>query len=100
MLGRPILQAWLFPDLNTIPNNCVRENSLYLSSYGIDFRCTKSLVRILPGRYISAMHLFICFIVTDFVCKMGACPGLAIESIIPFNVQEMNFLPNKAFHPQ
>ena len=26
--GRPLLQAWLFPDLNTIPNNCVRENSL------------------------------------------------------------------------
>ena len=26
--GRPILQAWLDPDLNTISNNCIRENSL------------------------------------------------------------------------
>ena len=25
---RPLLQAWLLPDLNTISNNCVRENSL------------------------------------------------------------------------
>ena len=24
----PLLQAWLLPDLNTIPTNCVRENSL------------------------------------------------------------------------
>ena len=28
-----------------------------------------SLVRILPGTYISAMHLFICIFVTDFVRK-------------------------------
>ena len=26
--GRPLLQAWLLPDLNTIPNNSVRENYL------------------------------------------------------------------------
>ena len=26
--GRPLLQAWLLPDLNTIPNNCVGKNSL------------------------------------------------------------------------
>ena len=25
---RPLLQAWLLSDLNKIPNNCVRENSL------------------------------------------------------------------------
>ena len=29
-----------------------------------------------PGLYISAMHLFISFFVTDFVRKMGARPGL------------------------
>ena len=34
---RPLLQAWLLPDLNTIPNNYVRENSLQLSGYGIGF---------------------------------------------------------------
>ena len=26
--GRPLLHAWLLPDLNKIPNHCVRENSL------------------------------------------------------------------------
>ena len=35
--GRPLLQAWLLPVLNTIPNNCVRENFLQLSCYGIGF---------------------------------------------------------------
>ena len=35
--GRPLLQALLLPDLNTIPNNCVGENSLWLSGYGIGF---------------------------------------------------------------
>ena len=46
------------------------------------------------------MHLFIFFFVKDFVCKMGARPGLAIEQLIPFNVQKMIFLPNKAFRHQ
>ena len=49
-----------------------------------------------PARsYISAMHLFISFFVTDFVPKMGARPGLAKESFIPFIVQKMDFLPNR-----
>ena len=26
--GRPLLQAWLLPNLNTISNNCIRENPL------------------------------------------------------------------------
>ena len=26
--SRPILQAWLLPNLNTIPDNCIKENSL------------------------------------------------------------------------
>ena len=25
--GRPPLRAWLLPDLNTIPDNCVKENA-------------------------------------------------------------------------
>ena len=54
-----------------------------------------SLVQILLGPYISAMHLFICFFVTDFVCKMGARPGSAKEPFIPFNVQKMDFVPNR-----
>ena len=70
--GRPLLQAWLLLDLNIIPNNNVRENSLQLCGYGIGFWCTRSLVRILSEPYISAKHLFICFFVTSFVCRMGA----------------------------
>ena len=41
------------------------------------------------------MHLFISFFVTNFVCKMWARPGLAKESLIPFIVQKMDFLPNR-----
>ena len=26
--GRPLLKAWLLPNLNTLPNKCIRENSL------------------------------------------------------------------------
>ena len=65
--GTPLLHAWLLPDLNTKPKNCVVENSLY--GYDIGFWCTRSLVRILPGSHISVMHLFICFFVMDFVHK-------------------------------
>ena len=43
------------------------------------------------GPYISAMHLIISFFVTDFVRKMGARPGLAKESLIPFIVQKWTF---------
>ena len=44
---RPHLQAWLLPDLNIIPNSCVRENSLQLSGYVIGFGFVRLLVRIL-----------------------------------------------------
>ena len=83
-----LLQACLLPNLNAIPNNCIRENSLQLNGYGIGFWCKRSLIRILPEPHISAMHLFIGFFVTDFVPKMGACQGLAKEPLIPFNVQK------------
>ena len=42
-----------------------------------------------------AMHLFISFFVTDFVRKLWARPGLAKESLIPFIVQKMDFVPNR-----
>ena len=61
--GRPLLQTWPFPDLNTIPNNCVRENSLYLSGYGIDFssrRPGSNPVRILYFCH-AFIHLFLCY---------------------------------------
>ena len=35
--GKPLLQAWLLPDLNTIPSNFIGENSLKPSGYGIGF---------------------------------------------------------------
>ena len=102
--GRLLLQAWLLPDLNTIPYNCVRENYLYLSGYRIGVWCSRSLFRIKPGPYISAMHLFICCFVTGFFFfffrKVGARPKSAIEKLIRFNVQKMDFLPNKAFRHQ
>ena len=44
-----------------------------VSGYGVGFWCTRSLVRILSGSYISTMHLFICFLVTDFVRKNCEC---------------------------
>ena len=92
--GKLLLQAWLLPDLNTIPNNYVRKKNFELSGYGIGFWCTRSLVRILSRPYISATHLFICFFVTVSVRKMGARLGLAKEPLIPFNVQKMDFLRN------
>ena len=60
----------------------VGKNSFQLSGYGIGFWCTRSLVRILPGPYISAVQLLICFLVTDFVRKMEARPGL-VRAINP-----------------
>ena len=66
--GRPLLFAKLQPGLNTIPNNCVRENSpaqwLWYWPFFWAF-----YVRILPGPRISAMHLFICSFVMDFIRK-------------------------------
>ena len=49
---------------------------------------------LLPGTYISAIHLFICFFVTYLVRKTGARPGLAKEPLIPFNVQKWTFFLN------
>ena len=69
VLRETTLPSWLLPDSNTIPKNCIRENAPKLRGYGIGFWCTRLLVRILPRLYISAMHLFICFFVTDFVRK-------------------------------
>ena len=51
-----LLHAWLHPDLNTISNNHLRENSLQVSVYGIGFWCAGSEVRILSEPYISARH--------------------------------------------
>ena len=82
--GRPLLQAWLLPDLNKIPE---------LSGYGIDF-WMQEVTCSSPVPYIFAMHLFICFFVMDFVCKMGVSLGLVKEPLIPFNIQKMDFLSN------
>ena len=72
VLGRPLLQAWLLPDLNTIPDNCVRENL---------FSSVVMVLAFQPGgpysnpseHYISAMHLLISFFVTDFHPKKAYC---------------------------
>ena len=38
--------------------------------YGTGFWCTRSLVRIMPGFYISAMHLFNCFFVRTLFVRL------------------------------
>ena len=44
---------------------------------------------------IQGHHGPLVFFVTDFVRKIGARPGLAVEPLIPFIVQKMDFLPNR-----
>ena len=58
---RPLLQAWLLPDLNTIANNCVRENSLWLSGYGIGFSSMAGIAGSNPVQilYFCLVHVFI-----------------------------------------
>ena len=66
--GRPLLQAWLFPDLNTIPNNCVRENSLKLSGYGIGFSSRRPWFKSCPDFiFLSCIYSFISLLRTLFV---------------------------------
>ena len=68
-----------------IPNNCLRE--ILLSSVVMVLAFVQAaLVQSLSEPYISAMHLFICFLVTNFVRKMGARPRFAKEPLLPFNV--------------
>ena len=65
---RPLLQTWLLPDLNTIPNNCHRENSFWLSGYGIGFWCMRSLVRILPDLiFLPCIYWFVSLLRTLFI---------------------------------
>ena len=47
-----------------------------------------------PAGTLYFCHAFVYFFVTDFVCKMGACPELAIEPLIPFNVKNKMCLGN------
>ena len=58
----PLLQAWLLPDLNTIPNTCIVENSIYLSGYGIGFH--PGVPSSNPTRILYFCHAFICL----FLC--------------------------------
>ena len=74
-----------------MPQNCVRENSLWLCGYGVGF-CPGVL-----GPY-PVQSLYFCYasvnlFVTDFIRKMGTRTGLAIQ---PNCSSKMEFLPNKA----
>ena len=51
----------------------------------------------MPGPYISAMHLFACFFITNFVRNTGASPGLANEPLIPFKKQKSGLSINYDF---
>ena len=66
--GRPLLQAWLLPDLNTIPNNCIRENSLELSGYGIGFSSESPWFESRPDlTFLSCIRSFVSLLRTLFV---------------------------------
>ena len=54
---------------NTIPNNCVMENSLLLSGFGIGLSTGRPWFESGPDLIIFVMHLFISFFVTNFVRK-------------------------------
>ena len=87
---RSLLQAWLLPDLNTIPYNCIGgEFSLAQWLWYWLFN-QAALVQILSEPYISAMHLSISSFVTDFVRKMmlRATKLTLYHSILTFNDPE------------
>ena len=84
---RALFQAWLLPDLNITPDNRIKENSLYLSGYGIGFSSSHPWFKSCPKLLFLPHILFICFFVTNFVHKMGSLLGQAFERLMPFNVQ-------------
>ena len=70
--GRPLLHAWLLPDLNSIPNNDIREILLISAVIVLAFRPAvpaSNSARILYFCY-AFVYLFLCFFVTDFVRKI------------------------------
>ena len=64
--GRPLLQAWLHPDSNTIPNNCVKENSLWLNGYGIGVSSGHTRFEFCP------IPVFL-----PYICLLFLCYGLS-----------------------
>ena len=68
--GRRLLHAWLHLDQNIILNKCAG-GEFSLAKWLWYWLCVQdSEVRIPTGPpYIFAMHLFVCFFVTDFVGK-------------------------------
>ena len=63
--GRPLLEAWLLPDLNTIPNYCVRERELSLALWLWYWLLVLKVTSSNPARtlYIchAFIHLFLCY---------------------------------------
>ena len=62
--GRPLFQAWLLPDLNTIPNNCVGKNSLWLSGYCIGFSTRRPCPNLI---FLPCIYSFLSLLQTLFV---------------------------------
>ena len=66
--GRPLLQAWLLPDLAKIPDNFVGENSLQLSGYGIGFSSRRSWFKsCLHLIFLPCIHSFVSLLRTLFI---------------------------------
>ena len=65
---RPLLQGWLLPDLNTIPNNWVRENSLWLCGYGIGFTYRRTWLKSCPDLiFLPCIYSFVSLLPIFFV---------------------------------
>ena len=60
--GRPLLQVWLLPDLITIPNSCVRENSILAQWYWLLVCKVSGSNPVLTFYFCHAfVHLFLCY---------------------------------------
>ena len=78
--GRPHLQAWMLPDLNTIPNNCVGENSMVM----VLFFCP-GVPGSNPARTLYFWHAFIHLFLCNRLCSQDTGPCRA-RSICTYDV--------------
>ena len=91
--GRPLLQGWLLPESKTIPNNCVRENSLSLGGCGIGFSFRRPWFKSRPDLiFLPYIYSLVSLLRTLFV-RLGLIWDWS-GPLIPFNVKKMDFLPN------
>ena len=82
--GRPLLHAWLLPDLNTIHNNCVGKNYLYLNGYGIGFSSRRRWFKSRPGViFLPCIYSFVSLLRTLLVRLDVMVHGGTISPLLP-----------------